>query len=128
MGRTCGPYAATNPYTCSGGNCVGGTYYYTCNCSTCYPYYVRILQSVASTVSTITTWTLSTLANSLRIKTSGTQITAQAFSDTALATQIGSDLVYTATGAAITSTYGITLYTSASSQGYTVGTTDITYN
>jgi hypothetical protein len=136
MGRTC-QADGINPYTCSGGNYVSGNYVagnyvagtpYSCNCSTCYPQYLRVLQSASSVVSTITSWTLAAVARSLRVKTSGSQITAQVFSDTNLATQIGSDLVYTPNGAAITGNSGIIVYPSSTSQGTTLGTTKITIN
>lgn len=136
MGRTC-QADGVNPYTCSGGNFTPGNFVqgnfvagtpYDCNCTTCYPQYLRLLQSASNVVSTITSWTLSAVAKSLRVKTSGSQITAQVFSDTSLATQIGSDLVYTPSGAAITGNSGIVVYPSSTSQGYSVGRTVITIN
>jgi hypothetical protein len=136
MGRNC-PIDGTNPYTCSGGNFVSGNFVqgnfvagtpYDCNCQTCYPQYIRVIRSAASTVSTLTSWTLAAVARSLRIKTTGSQITAQAFSDTNLATQIGSDLVYTPSGAAITGNSGIIVYPSSTSQGSTLGKIQITIN
>jgi len=110
----------------------GNTYYYACNvqasgqqgpyssCSTCYPQYVRILQSAANTVSTITQWSISTLASALKVKTVGSQITISAYSDSSMVSQIGSDLVYTPTGVTITPAFGITVVPSSYNQGYTV--------
>jgi hypothetical protein len=107
-------------------------YYYTCNiqevgysgpyasCQTCYPQYVRVLQSAANTVSTITQWSISSLASALKVKTSGSQLTISAYSDPSMISQIGSDLVYTPTGVTITPTFGITIIPSSYNQGYTV--------
>jgi hypothetical protein len=143
MGRVCylGYYNAGTPYQCgcqtgyygaynnSYSYTNAGTYTastaYDCNCQTCYPRYIRVLKSLASTVSTLTTWTIASVAQSLRIKTNGSEITVKAFSDTNLATQIGSDLVYTPSGVAITSTHGLIVYPSATNQGTTLGSTTI---
>jgi hypothetical protein len=131
---------STNYYSCncttnvSGYNAVyvAPSYYagytYSCNCQTCYPIYIRVIQSAASVISTITTWTLTALAQSLRIKTNSNQITVQAFSDDSLVTQIGSDLVYTGSGVVVTSNYGIVVYPSSTSQGTTLGTVEINKN
>jgi len=126
----------SNQYTCnqwSGSNLNSGNYYYyTYNgvisnsqgpyssCQTCYPQYIRILQSVANTISVVTQWSIGTLAQSLKIKTSGSQITISAYSDTSLVTQIGSDLVYTPTGVAITPVFGLTVIPSSYNQGYSI--------
>ncbi len=132
----CGTYY----YSCNCGSYVSGynavyvapTYYagytYDCNCQTCYPKYIRVLQSVSSVISTITSWTLSSLVQSLRIKTNSNQITVKAFSDENLVTQIGSDLVYTGSGAVVTANYGIVVYPSATSQGTTLGSVEINKN
>lgn len=121
------PYAGTNP---SSGGTPNYASPYACSCSTSYPQYVRVIQSVASTVSTITSWLISATATigSFRVKTSGTQITTQVYSDPSLVTQIGSDLVYTATGAVVTSDYGILVKPSTYSQGYTIGPVTIDRN
>lgn len=119
----------------------GNLYYYACNqqgsttsgpfasCSTCYPQYIRIWQSVAGTISLITQWSVSaTLAAAFKVKTSGTQITTSIYSDAAAVTQIGSDLVYTPTGITITPTYGITIAPSTYNQGYSIDSVEITRN
>lgn len=110
----------------------GTQYYYACNiqatgysgpyavCDTCYPQYVRLIQSAANTVSTITQWSINTLASALKVKTSGSQLTISAYSDSSMVTQIGSDLVYTPTGVTITPTSGLTIIPSSYNQGYTV--------
>jgi hypothetical protein len=93
---------------------------YSCNCQTCYPQYIRIMQSVGSTVSQITSWVISGVAQSLRIRTSGDQITVKAYSDPSLVSQIDSDLIYTPTGAAVNSKFGIAIKPSTYNQGYTI--------
>lgn len=113
-------FTAYNPGTYTPGN----TTYYTN--PTTYQYYenVRILKSVSSVVSTIASSAVSTSSaiRSLRVTLNGTQITARAFSDTNLTTQLGSDLVYNATGAAITTQYGICVTPSAYQQSAIIST------
>lgn len=118
----------------------GNLYYYACNvqatgysgpysaCDTCYPQYVRVIQSVASTVSTITQWSINTLASALRVKTSGSQLTISAYSDSSMVTQIGSDLVYTPTGVTVTPVFGLTIIPSTYGQSYTTDEIKITRN
>ena len=86
------------------------------------------MKSVASTISEVTNWTIASVVSSFRVKTTGTAITAQVYSDTALTTQIGTDLTYTATGATVIGEYGITIKPSSANQAYTLGTIDITRN
>lgn len=69
-----------------------------------------------------------TLAAAFRVRTSGTQITASAYSDSAAVTQIGSNLVYTATGATITAQNGIMIIPSSLNQGSTVDSVEIKSN
>jgi hypothetical protein len=123
----CSSANAGNPNYC------GATGYsgpYTA-CYTCYPQYIRIIQSVASTVSTIlnqvvTSITDTALAQSLRVKTSGDQITMSVYTDANQVTQLGSDIVYTATGAAVNPTYGLTIMPSSYNQSLTVDAANIT--
>jgi hypothetical protein len=96
------------------------------SCQTCYPQYIRILQSVGNTVSTITQWSIGTIASALKIKTSGSQITISAYSDASMVSQIGSDLIYTPTGVAITPVFGITVIPSSYNQGYATDEVKIT--
>lgn len=121
-------YVFTNQSTLGGGTAVygGGTYYYASYTNaTTYTYneIVRISQSVASVVNTITSSIVSTTQTllSLRVKTSGTQITAQGFSDINFVSQVGSDLVYNATGATITTRFGIAVSPSAYQQSDIIG-------
>jgi len=73
--------------------------------------YIRLSRSVASVVSTISSALVSTAqtVKSIMVSTSGNTITAKAYSDANLVTQIGSDLVYTPTGITITPQFGIAL-------------------
>jgi hypothetical protein len=96
------------------------TTYYECNCQTCYPQYVRFIQSVSGTVTTLTSWIVSTVVNSLKVTTSGSSTTTKVYSDTNLVTQIGSDLTYTPTGVTIAPNYGIMVKPSSYSQGNTI--------
>lgn len=109
-----------------------GTFYtYAAGTTTTYNEFLRIRQSVASTVSTITSQLVSTAASikSLIVSTSGNQITARAFSDNNFVTQIGTNLVYTATGATINTKYGISVSPSAYNQSAIIGTSvNITRN
>jgi hypothetical protein len=98
------------------------------SCQTCYPQYVRIIQSAANTVSTITQWSVSAIASALRVKTSGSQLTISAYSDSSMVSQIGSDLVYTPTGVTITPTFGLTVIPSTYGQGYTTDEIKISRN
>lgn len=99
------------------------------SCSTCYPQYIRVIKSVAGTVSLLTQTSLgATLAAAFRVKTSGSQITASAYSDASQVTQIGSDLVYTPTGVTITAQHGITIIPSSYNQGYAIDSVEIKKN
>lgn len=113
--------------TCSTTNVSG---YYSCNCQTCYPQYIRLIQSVSNTISTIVSTQvqsyLTSVVRSLKVlvrKTGDTTatVTAKVYSDTSLVTQLGSDIVYTPTDIAITPTYGIIIRPSSYSQGSTTG-------
>jgi hypothetical protein len=119
-------YGAFYQYTSA-----GAFYTYAAGSTTTYNEFLKIRQSVASTVSIITSALISASQSikSLRVTTSGNQITARAFSDTDLVTQIGSDLVYTATGATVNTKYGIAVSPSAYNQSAIIGSSvDITRN
>jgi hypothetical protein len=113
--------------SCSSTSC-SSTSYYNCNCQTCYPATIRLIRSIADTVSEVTSWTVNTLVQSLRVITSGTSITAKAYSDNNLSTQIGSDLTYSAVGATIDTQFGIVVAPSAYSQGSTLDNFSATTN
>lgn len=127
--NNCISYNTSNPnYTTryANGSTVEGPFY---NCQTCYPRYIRVFQSVANTISTIATHALGQVGfGSLRVETSGNQITAKAYSDTNLVTQVGNDLVLTATGAVLEKRFGITVVPSSYEQGYSIGEVAIDSN
>lgn len=124
----------TNPgyyspaYTNPGYTNPGSTSYFSCNCQTCSYQGLSVIRSVASTITAMTTWAISALVQSFRVKTSGTTITTSVYSDTDLVTQIGSDMVYAATGAAVFTRHGITIKPSSTSQSYSAGELNITRN
>jgi hypothetical protein len=134
-------YGATSYYTATGYSITYGAFYqytsagafytYAAGSTTAYNEYLKIRQSVASTVSIIASSLISTTQSikSLIVSTSGNQITAKAFSDSNFVTQIGSDLVHTATGATINTKYGIAVSPSAYNQSAIIGTSvNITRN
>jgi hypothetical protein len=118
--------------------CTGWTYatgcntfgYVLCNCQTCYPPYIRVIQSASNVVSEITRWTLSTMAAAFKVLANGATkvITIRPYKDTAMTTQIGTDLTYTASSATITSKFGIVLSPSDNIQGKTLDDYNITTN
>ena len=104
----------------------GGSYFtFSFTNATTYAYsqILRIKQSVGGTVSTITSSIVSAAqtAASLLVSITGNQITAKAYSDNNFVSQIGSDLVYTATGATVNTRYGIAVSPSAYQQSDIIG-------
>jgi hypothetical protein len=123
----------------SGGNCAqtGGN----CNASggTCASYnntyprslqFIRFINNAATAVYTITLDSLTqfvemkglkvTISNAVKGGTTAT-ITAKAFSDTAMVSQIGGDLIYNATNVKIIANYGIVASPSSYNELNTVG-------
>jgi hypothetical protein len=121
-------YAYVAPYEYLVAN--GTSFTYSCNCSTCYPQYLRLIQSASSVISEVTSWLISSTvaALSLRVKTLNKGITVSAYSDANLTNQIGSDIMYTASEATVNGKYGLTIKPSTSSQGYTVSSIEINQN
>lgn len=119
------PYTATVPYTSSTSPYTSNTPYTTSTNATTYAYQaiLKVNKSVSNTVSTLTSAIVSTTQTirSILVSTSGNQITAKAFSDTNLVSQLGSDLVYTATGAVVNTTYGISIAPTQYAQSDTIG-------
>jgi hypothetical protein len=111
-------------YPCASFN---ATTFFSCNCQTCYPQYIRFIRSVANTVTQLTSWTVASVIQSFRViissvnpaKTSATA-TIKPYSDANLSSQIGADLTYTPTGVAINAKYGIMVKPSSYSQGTTI--------
>lgn len=110
-------------YTCTAWSCQSFANV-SCNCQTCFPSYVRVIQAIGGAVSQLIKWKVSELGtsivNSMRITTSGSEITIEPYANSDLTSKIGSDLVYTPTGVAITSSYGIIVEPSPTSQGYEI--------
>ena len=120
---SCSEYGCTG-YGCTAYGCTG----YTQSCQTCYPQYIRVLQSVAATVSELTSWTLASAVAAFRVKTSSNTITVQPFSDSGMTSQIGSDLTYNASSPTTTKTFGLMISPSSYNQGSTISSTEINPN
>ena len=90
------------------------------SCQTCYPQYLNIFKSVNNVITSVLSQTVSGIVQSLGISTSGNQITVKTYSDTNMVTQIGSDVVYTATGATMPAKFGISVNPSSYNQGYSI--------
>ena len=118
-GNTCTSYNATN-YVCTSSS--AKYYTYQSGTSYFYPQYLRILQSVGNVVSQIASIQISdnAIINGLKALISGTTITASAYSDANMTSQVGGSLVYNATGAAVTTEYGLLLTPAAYNQGNAV--------
>jgi hypothetical protein len=131
-----GPATCTYPivagpiigYTTVCSSSSGGTYP-TCSCgSTCQTcgtlvdaYYVRLLSSVNGTVTTVgTDITLTSAAAAIKVTASGSTITYQAYSDSTMATTLGTAGSYTATSSVTSTNHGIIKAPSAYAQGSTV--------
>lgn len=118
-GSTCNAYNGSN-FVCQSSS----PKYYTYQSGTnyFYPQSLRILQSVGNVVSQIAAIQVGDNAtiNGLKALISGTTITARTYSDANMTSQVGGDLVYNATGAAVTTEYGLVLTPTAYNQGNTV--------
>lgn len=87
--------------------------------------YVDIIRSVAGgSISTISSWLVSTAQTikSIIVATSGTTITTKVYSDNNFVSQIGSDLVYNATGAIVDTRFGISISPSSYLQSDIIAT------
>jgi hypothetical protein len=126
------PYNPGNYTAESYGCCCGATYYYSCNCQTCqstscetcYPQYMRIIQSAANTVSEILKWQVSGIVRSVRVLTSNKNITVKSYSDTSLQTEINSQ-EYAAPSAQETTRFGVVVSPSSYNQSGTVSEINI---
>jgi hypothetical protein len=114
-GPACTVYYSTYaPY------CSSPVYGYTsCNCQTCFPSYIRLIQSSGNVVSEITRWSLSQLSAAFKVITNSVTkvITIRTYKETSLTNQIGADFTYTATSATIGNKFGIVLGPSDYVQG-----------
>lgn len=109
-----------------------GTYYYQAGpyttCQTCYPQYIRVIQSVANSVSTLAQWTVSSVVNSFKVKTSGSQIQVDAFSGSDFTSQIDGTLTYTPTSVNVDTKFGIMISPSSYDQQTTIDDVEIKRN
>ncbi len=121
-GSYAGPYCLyyVTSYYCSDCPAYACSTCYQYVCSTCYPNYIRVLQSVSGSISALYTWTISSVAAAFRVKTSGNSITTQAYSDTGMTSQIGSDLTYNASSPTKTKRFGLSIGTSNYNQGTSI--------
>jgi hypothetical protein len=119
------PYTSSVPYTSTNSPYTSNAPYTSSTNAVTYAYQaiLKVNRSVSNTVSTVTSAIVSTTQTirSLLVQTAGNQITAKTFSDANLVTQIGSDLVYTATGATINTNYGISISPTQYAQSDTIG-------
>lgn len=112
--------------------CCSATYYFSCNCGTCsgtscetcYPQYIRVLQSIASSVSEIVSWKITTVLRSLRVKTSNKMITVESFSDASLYSPIRTDS-HNASTAVESTKFGIVVSPSSYNESKTVSEINI---
>jgi hypothetical protein len=68
------------------------------------------------------------VAAAFRVKTSGDVITIQAYSDSGMSSQIGSDMTYTATGSTKSTKFGLAIAPSTYSQTSTISKITIDRN
>lgn len=119
------PYTSNTPYTSTNSPYTSNAPYTSNTNAVTYAYQaiIKVNKSLSNTVTTVTSAIVSTTQTirSILVSTSGNQITARAFSDTNLVTQLGSDLVYTATGAVVSTTYGISIAPTQYAQSDTIG-------
>jgi hypothetical protein len=121
--QTCDTCSTQTCQTCTGYSCS------TCaGTSTTNNYYLKLYRSVAGTVSELTSVTLSAVAKSIRVITNGLGITGRAYSDNNFASQTGSDLTYTATGATTSKLHGILVAPSTQNQSTTIDSFQSTTN
>jgi hypothetical protein len=117
----CNPqYWATYNYVCSTG--------YATACSTCYPQYFKIIKNISGTITSVWSQAVAAVSAAFRVKTSGDVITIQAYSDSGLSTQIGSDLTYTATGSTKSTKFGLAIAPSSYNQTSTINKITINRN
>lgn len=125
-------------YYCSGNINSTNPAYYTClvsgqsgpytACSTCYPQYIRVLQSIGNSVSTLAQWTVSSVVNSFRVKTNNNEIQVDAFSGSDFTSQIDGTLTYTPTSVNVETNFGIMISPSSYDQRTTIDDVEIKRN
>jgi hypothetical protein len=93
--------------------------------------YLRLMKSVSGVITEVTNWALSTASTiaSFRVKTSGTNVTVQAYTDANLTNQLGTDQTVNVAGATRTARYGVSLKPSSVNQAYAIASSvNITRN
>lgn len=97
------------------------TYSITVPATTVFDQKVSLRQSIAGNVQLLTSWLVSSaqVIRALKVKLTGNTITTKAYSDANQISQIGNDLVYTATGAEINTKFGLVISPSIYGQGTT---------
>jgi hypothetical protein len=120
----CNGYGSSCSYTCVGWSSsifcsstvenVG-----SCNCQTCYPSYISVIQSVAGAVSELTRYSLSAAVKAIKVVTNATTKTLniKPYLEKEMTNQIGSDLSYNNNSLTTTNKFGIVLAISDQKQG-----------
>lgn len=120
----------------TGGNCAGTGG--TCSVyNNTYPRYLKLIKYASNAITELYSFTLDSvtsyveakglkaiISNSSKGGTSAT-ITAKVYSDEAMLTQIGSDMIYNATGVKINTNYGIIASPSSYNQGTSIKSVSI---
>lgn len=106
-------------------NCSYSTY--TCGCTTCYPQYIRIIQSIGGSVTALMSWTFSSIIRALKIKTLNKQISVDSYSDANQANLIA-NVTYNASSATETTNFGIMASPSSYNESKTLNSIKIRRN
>lgn len=123
--------SCTGGWSISGYSCSTSTQNTSeCNCQTCYPPYISVIQSATNVVTEISRWTLASMAAAVKVVAdSATKIiTVKPYKDKAMTTQIGSDLTKSVPSAVPTNKFGIVLTPSDQIQGKTLDDFNLSQN
>ena len=129
-------YVPSNNCVATNGNCIGTGG--SCNAyENTYPRYLKVIKYASNAVTELYSFTLDSItqfveakglkaiiSNSTKGGTTAT-ITAKVYSDEAMLTQIGSDMIYNATGVKINTNYGIIASPSNYNQGNSIKSVSI---
>ena len=119
----CGQYnqcSYCNGYTYGANSSCGCASYYTFSCSCTDHHKLDLVKKVSGTETVVASTTNQTTdIKGIQVITNGNNITARAYSDTSLSSQIGSDLTSTHSGQK-SKEHGIISRASNASQGYTI--------
>jgi hypothetical protein len=150
--RNCNRWNTQNCNTWSTESC-NRWFEFTFDCQTCYPQWIRIIQSANSTITTVARFLITKtfrsepsprggltlffqnsfinkIIQSIKVFTSGNQIKADLFYDSQFQDKVDveEDIIYTATGAEVTPAYGILVIPSEYEQNKFVGFINIDKN